>query len=51
MMPARLAPAHFETPYEQLAPDRLHGLLTAEKVDSLQRDLDAVAAELERALE
>jgi hypothetical protein len=30
---------------------RLHGLLTAGQVDSLQRDLDAVAAELERALE
>lgn len=30
---------------------RLHGLLTAGQVDTLQRDLDAVAAELERALE
>ena len=30
---------------------RLHGLLTAGRVDTLQRDLDAVAAELERALE
>jgi hypothetical protein len=30
---------------------RLHGLLTAGVVDTFQRDLDAVAAELERALE
>jgi hypothetical protein len=30
---------------------RLHGLLAAGQVDTLQRDLDAVAAELERALE
>ena len=33
------------------ARSRLHGLLTAGQVDTLQRDLDAVAAELERALE
>ena len=33
------------------ARSRLHGLLTAGQVDALQRDLDAVAAELERALE
>ena len=30
---------------------RVHGLLTAGQVDTFQRDLDAVAAELERALE
>ena len=30
---------------------RLRGLLTAGQVDTFQRDLDAVAAELERALE
>jgi hypothetical protein len=33
------------------ARSRLHGLLTAGHVDTLQRDLDAVAADLERALE
>jgi hypothetical protein len=30
---------------------RLHGLLTTGQVDTFQRDLDALAAELERALE